>query len=336
MVPLRAFRKTLTILAAAAVCAVIASVLPDNPYQRWQLLGGTLHENSRWIYERCHFDPTPIDVVFLGASRTLYGVDAPRIGEALAARGLPARVVNFSFPQDGRNINFVVAKELFSSKRPKLVILGVIERAYRFGHPAFRYLADRPSIVDPSFIGNFDYFPNLAYLPYRQLRLFAADFFPSGSGLTKQFDPAGYQGASTDTTWTGIIPGGRILPATAAPPAELARQLTEFRSALHPPYLPSRYWDLEFGEERFYVDQIADLASKHGARVAFLFQPYYTGPTDLLDLQFYARLGPVLNAGFLAPHSEWFTDYTHLTRDGAHVLSDWLIEPVADLLKLAG
>jgi hypothetical protein len=42
MVPLRAFRKTMTILAAALGCAVVASMLPGNAYQRWQLLAGAI------------------------------------------------------------------------------------------------------------------------------------------------------------------------------------------------------------------------------------------------------------------------------------------------------
>ena len=81
-----------------------------NPYQRWQLLDGTIHANARWIYERIHFDPTPIDVVLLGPSRMGAGVNAPRLAKALDARGLPANVVNFSLPEAGRNMNWAVAR----------------------------------------------------------------------------------------------------------------------------------------------------------------------------------------------------------------------------------
>jgi ABC-type arginine/histidine transport system permease subunit len=42
MVPLRAFRKTMTVLAAAFGCAIVASMLPGNAYQRWQLLAGAI------------------------------------------------------------------------------------------------------------------------------------------------------------------------------------------------------------------------------------------------------------------------------------------------------
>jgi hypothetical protein len=45
-------------LAVALVLNVAVCLLPENGYQRWQLQDpdGRL----RWIYERIHFDPTPM------------------------------------------------------------------------------------------------------------------------------------------------------------------------------------------------------------------------------------------------------------------------------------
>jgi hypothetical protein len=105
------------VLAVAVACAVGACFLPQNVYQRWQLLDGTIHANARWIYERISFDPAPIDVVLLGPSRMGSAVNAPRLAEALKARGLPSNVVNFSLPEEGRNTNWAVAEELFAKKK---------------------------------------------------------------------------------------------------------------------------------------------------------------------------------------------------------------------------
>jgi hypothetical protein len=337
MVPVRAFRKTMIILAVALGCSILASLLPDNPYQRWQLLDGTIHANTRWIYERCHFDPTPIDVVFLGPSRIMAGVNAPRLGQALAARGLPSNVVNFSLPETGRDINLAVAKELFANKRPELLVIGVIEKPSRFGHRAFKYVAEPNMIVDPGYLGDANYFSDLVYLPFRQMRLFAAGLLPGGLRLAREFNLAHYKGSSIDTTGNVVLPDGRVKdgenPASAS---ELARGVNKLEAGEHPPVLPGSLADLEFGDERHNVTQIAELAREHGARVAFLFLPYYTGPSVLQEAQFYDQYGPTLNAAFLASHAEWFADYGHLTRKGAKILTDWLIEPVAALVKPAG
>jgi hypothetical protein len=173
--------------------------------------------------------------------------------------------------------------------------------------------------------------------PARQILLFAADLVSGGFGLAREFDPAHYKGSSIDTTGSVVLPDGRIKdgesPASAA---ELARGVAKLEAAMHPPILPDRLANLEFGDERHNVAQIVELARKHGTQVAFLFLPYYTGPSTLQEAQFYDQFGPTLNAAFLASHAEWFADYGHLTRQGARILTDWLIEPVAALLRTTG
>ncbi len=337
MVPLRASRKTLFVLAVALLCAVGASVLPGNAYQRWQLLDGTIHANARWAYERSLFDPTPIDVVFLGPSRMGAGVNAPRLAAELAARGLPSNVVNFSLPESGRNSNWAVAEEMFAAKKPRLVILGVTEKPSRFGHSAFKYVAEPGAIADPGYLGDWNYFSDLIFLPYRQMRLFAANWAPGGLGLTKTFDRAHYRGSSIDTTGNIVLPDGRIKDGeNPGSHTELMRGVRKLEDGNHPPILPSRFADLEFGDERHYTREIAELAQKNDAKVAFLFLPFYTGPHTLQDVQertFYEQYGPVLDGGFVAPHAEWFADAAHLTRGGADALTDWLAEPVSQLLK---
>ena len=184
----------MTILAVAMGCAIVACLLPENPYQRWQLLDGTIHANARWIYERSRFDPTPIDVVFLGPSRIKQGVNAPQLEPGARGAGLPANVVNFALPENGRNINLAIAKVLFAYKQPKLVILGVIEKPSRFGHSAFKYVADREAIFDPGYLADFDYVSDLIYLPFRQMRTVRRGYFARGDRSDEGFRSDAVQG----------------------------------------------------------------------------------------------------------------------------------------------
>ena len=298
---------------------MLACLLPENEYQRWQLLDGTIHANARWIYERCHFDPTPIDVVFIGPSRIEAGVSAPRLSAALAAKGVAANVVNFSLPEAGRDINYIVAEQVFATKTPKLLVLGVMEKPSRFGHSAFKYIAEPSAVAAPGYLADFNYFSNLIYLPFRQMQLFFADIAPEAMGLTKTFNSANYRGPSIDTTGSRRLPDGTIKEGEiAASAAELDRGVRKLEAGTHPPILPARFADFEFGDERYYVRAIADLARSHGAKVAFLFLPYHTGPSGIQEEKLYEKFGPVWNAGFIAPHSEWYADYGHVTRTGAN------------------
>lgn len=337
MRPLRANRKTLAILGLALALGALACALPEDPYQRWQLLDGTIHENARWIYERSHFDPTPIDVAIVGPSRTAAGVNAPHLAELLAARGLPANVVNFAMPETGRNLNYAIVEEMLKEKRPRLLVLGVIEKPSRYGHSAYKYVAPPALMADPGYAGNLHYFPDLMYLPFRQLRLFAADLIPGGTGLAKSFDPAAYRGHVVDTTGDVVLPDGSIKQATyPAPYAELMRGVNKLRATTTPPLLPADWADVEFGDERHYIRRIAALARARHVKMAFLFLPYYTGPAELQEQAFYEQFGPVWKADFLASHAELYADYGHLTKSAAVRLTDWLADPVASQLAPAG
>jgi hypothetical protein len=334
MRPLGATRKALAILIVAFGLAAGTAALPDNEYQRWQLLDGTIHARARWIYERSRFDPTPIDVAFVGPSRTGAAVDAPQLGAELAAKGLPSHVVNFSLPEGGRNIDLPIVQQLLTYKQPKLLVLGITEKPQRTGHSAFKYISPTSLIVDPGYLANIDYLPDLAYLPFRQLHLFAADLFPQAAGLTKTFDARRYDGPSVDTTGSVILPDGRIKEGERpASYQELERGVRKLEAGAHPPFLPRSMADVEFGDERHYLTEIIDLAHAHGVKVAFLFLPYYAGPSTIQEQDFYARFGPVWNEGWLAAHAEFYADYGHLTRGAAQQLTHALVAPVGEMLQ---
>jgi hypothetical protein len=324
----------LAILACSVALAIGACLLPDNSYQRWQLLDGTIHANARWIYERCHFDPTPIDVAFIGPSRMGAGVNAPRLSQALAARGLPHQVVNFSLPESGRNINYVIAGQLLRTKHPRLIVLGVTEKPSRLGHSAFKFIAPSRLVIAPGYLADLNYLSDLAYLPYRQLILFVASRFPGWQGLNTTFEPALFEGDSLDTTGSIRLPDGRIKDGEdAATASELARGVHKLERNNHPPFLPARYGDLEFGDERHYVEAIARDARARGVQVMFLYLPYYGGTSEVQEKLLYQKIGPVIDARWVASHAEWYSDYGHLTRTGAEHLTDWIVEPIAAALE---
>ena len=334
MKPIHAFRKSMAILLIAFGVAVGLCLLPENPYQRWQLLDGTIHARARWIYERINFDPQPVDVVFVGPSRVGAGINAPRIGAALAARGLPSNVVNFALPEAGRNINDVIVRELLAKKQPKLIVIGVTEKPSRFGHSAFKYVAPRAMVAWPGYAADLNYFSDLIYLPYRQAMLFAAWAAPGVLGPTNRFDPERFRGHSIDTTGDIRLPDGTI--KNGSQPAEydeLMRGVHKLEAGNHPPILPDRLADIEFGDERHYVRDIAALARARGIRVAFLFLPYYTGTSEVQEDRLYGRFGPVWNAGFIAARADLYSDYAHLTSMGAEQLGDWLIGPISQALS---
>ncbi len=114
--------------------------------------------------------------------------------------------------------------------------------------------------------------------------------------------------------------------------AWLANRTRLYERGVTPPQLGRRFADEEFGNERAYIARIAETAHAHGARVAFLFLPYYAGPTSLQERAFYRQFGPVLDASFAAPHDDWYYNQAHLNDRGAAAVTHWLAPRLAALL----
>ena len=322
----------LAILAVAGAVAGTAMLLPDDPYQRYATLDHTIQNRIRWIYERIHFDPTPIDVVVIGSSRTGAAVDSPRLEADLATRGLALHTVNFSLPESGRDLNWVLLQEVLTTKSPRLIVIGVTEKPSRFGHPAYKYVAPAADIVDPAYVGNLNYLESLIYLPYRQLRLTAARLAPDLFRLPTRFDPARYPGSNDDTTVSFTAGDGTVVDRDRiVSAADLAAGKVRYERGVHPPLLGPAWRDIEFGDDRVYLARMIRLAHEHGAKVVFLFLPYYTGPYEIQERHYYERFAPIVDASFVATHDEWFSDVAHLNHAGALMLTDWLAPQVAAL-----
>ena len=318
-----------TILAALAFALVVNAavcLLPENDYQKWQLQDpdGRL----RWIYERIHFDPTPIDVAIVGPSREQLGISPAAIEQELAKRGEPANVVNFALPGAGRDIQWAILEELFKAKSPKVVVLGVEDQPYPFGHFLFKYVAPASAVAFPPspFLHNYLY--NLAYLPVRKLKLFGANLFPDLFGLTKDFDPAHYAKNRTDYT-TNFIGDGKMVDMERQVPR--ATLLAQPREPVPRTFVARMLTQLNGGEDHLFTEKIAALAKAHGARLVFVHLPMFEGPQTITDADFLKQYGLVLNYADLAPRDELFENWSHLNHAGAMTASARLANAIDDL-----
>ncbi len=325
--------KLLAILGVALLAAVGAAALPDHPYQRWQLIENTLYGNATWSYERIHFDPRPVDVAIIGASRAQLGLSAPRVAERLAAAGVPLEVANLSVIEEGRNIEWAIADELFKVKRPKVLVLSISERYNLWGHPGFKYVAPGGALVSPPAPLLHNSLGDLAYLPYRQLMLFAASLAPSLFDLRDDFDPERYAAKPTDYSQTRVLADGKRIDMDRTVSADdLRAEARAFAAVRRPSRLPARIAAVTDRDNSVYVAAIARLAARHGARLIFIFLPEFDGVTTIEGRANYARLGRVEDFGDLAHDSSWFQSFAHLNHRGAMIASDRLAAAIiADL-----
>jgi hypothetical protein len=319
---LRLFGVLCAAVAVALVLDAAVLLLPENGYQRWQLLDDSLDGRLRWIYERIRFDPRPVDVAILGPSRAQLGLSAAAIEDELARRGKHANVANFAVEGSGRNIQWAIVNELFKAKSPKVLVLEVDDEPYPFGHFAFKSVAPADAIVfaPTRFMHNYLY--DLAYLPIRKLRLFGANLFPSLFGLTKQFDPGLYARKRTDYSTSFPDDFGKVVDMEH--PVSRATLLAEPREPVPRTAVARALTRINGGE-------IAQEAKAHGTQLIFVFLPMFNGPETISDLGFLQQYGPVLNYGDLAQQDQLYENWSHLNHAGAMTASARLAGAIGDL-----
>jgi hypothetical protein len=327
---------------AAVFVALYAAtmILPHDPYIRYQSFKGTIFDRLTWVYERLVYDPTPIDVLVVGSSRTARGVNMAEIEAALAARGKTLHVANVSIPASGFDWRLTAVREaLAHHPEIKLVIWELVEVFPREGHQAFGDLATPSQILTAPWLVNTTLPKNLAALPYRQIELALASRMPGIFGYHTAFDPAQYAGTTpdhrkfNDPAWTleaEIEQLDRLDHALT-----VSKDSAQRRTEITWPVMPAALAGVEFGVSRHYVDELVVLSKQHHFDIAFLFLPFFGGYPDALEAEWVGERGAYWNADFLLSDPANYIDAAHPSQTGIQKITPWLAGHIADLLPPA-
>lgn len=331
----RASWSVALIVGFAVLLAVAAAMLPDRPYRRWSSLHGTIYAETQWIYERCRFDPTPIDVAVVGTSRSREGVSAPRLEADLDARGPPLHVVNFSLVQAGRGSDLAMLDELLREKKPRLIVYEIQEYPNRLVHPAYKFIASPDSVATSLLWRNNEYVDDIVYLPYRQMKSFW-DGLLQGAGLgDARFVRSAYPGPLRETTGSMPYEGADVENLqTPEDPAKLRQDFFVFRTSnqRRGERTPAVLKELAAWDDRAFLERVVALAHSHGVPIVFLHVPYFDGSETTQGREIYGGLAPIWDPAFLRDRSDIWNNIVHLTGSGSRVLTDWLAVRVADFM----
>jgi len=333
--PLPARRGLLALFVVAFLaCCVGAMLLPHDRYIRYQQFADTPALPLTWAYERLHYDRTPIDIAIIGASRTEIGVSGPKLETMLSEKlGRPVHVANLSVPQDGRDLHYALTKELLNTHpEVRLILYSLVEHVSRTGHPAFPDVADTGDVLHAPLLLNPQYFPNLAFQPYRQLSLFVQTLMPDLFGARRVFDPSRYSGPEHDGTLSHRTPRGTWLDRdTIHTAAELAPQARSKAAERNPTFLPPRFREYEYVIERRYTRASTALARAHHVQTGFIYLPMYAHAQPISDIGLYRSHGFVLNAAVIGDNASDYSDYAHLNRNGSTKVTRWIAGRLAAL-----
>ena len=330
-------RRFASVLFASVLAALVGmTLLPHDKYLRYQALSDPATPRAYWIYERIHFDPTPIDIAFIGTSRTGRSINTKRLQEDLARRGIKAHAANLYIYEDGRNMHYALAKELLEHRKVKLLVLEMTEWEDRKPHRNFVFLADPQDIIFAPLFVNLRYFSDLARLPGRQVDLFLETEL-NALGLRKPtFVPPPYEGPNRDDSEYIVTRDGKKHYFDMVRTREQMEALRRMQEAsITPPLLPPSLSWLEYRLPRYYVERILKLAAQHGTKVVFLYVPRYGGPDFPPPYRRYAGRVPLINPGSRVQDYRFWDEVTHMNWNGAKAMTDYVADQLAALPYLA-
>jgi hypothetical protein len=308
--------------------------LPHDRYIRYQQLTDSDLFRTRWVYERIHYDKTPIDVAIIGSSRVEASISAPTLERELSQKfGREIHVANLAIPEEGRNLHYLVARELIQfHPETKIILASVVEQA-RLSHTAFRYLADSDDLLRAPLLINHFYFLDAAFLPYREMSYFVQTQFPRWFGVSRTFRND-YFGTGMDTTHSFYLPSGKLVDRDQIAPIDKLEAGSEriIREGGGPFRKPSDWWALNNPLEPEYTRRLVSLAKDHCVEVVFVRLPFYNSPEDMYDKDFYRGLAPLLDAEQLAGDSGSYADPGHFNRKGIDQVSPWLWHSIGPYL----
>jgi hypothetical protein len=281
----------------------ILLVLPVNKRFAYQGLKDDCFNHGLWIHDRIYLHPKEIDIAFLGSSRTLNSVDDKLISDSLAG----VQAVNFGYCRFGRDLGFVLLKEIIRTKELKKLVIEVRANENRFSHPIFPYIADSRDVVLASPIMNGKILAN------------AWTHFAYKIELTQDYLYRHETKAPVRTGDAGFAP----VEGTAAP-----SDLEEIKQSRT---IPGRRGlkieqTLHAGFARVYLKRISKICSRKKIDIYFLYLPSYgIYPEKPKELKTYLKYGEVLipPMELLEDQGNWY-DVNHLNAIGANGLSVWI------------
>lgn len=310
-------QHTILFLLPILTGIVLLFVLPLNKKFAYNFVKGECNNKASWIYWRIFENTKDIDIAFSGASHTACAIMDKHINDELVTKtGKQLNVANLGYCRAGRDIQYVMLKDLFEHKKPKILVIDVTEDEPKKSHPVFPYLANTKDLFGSAVLFNQRYFQALfkgLIVRFEQLRsrIFATTV-PSKNYSDNSYRPTA-RIASPDI----------MLQNKRAWERRLNKKHAHFMR------------EFELNYSKHYLLKIAKLAKSNNCQIIFLYLPESGSKlsTPLLN-DFYSKLGPVIlpQRSTITNSNNWM-DATHFNDSGAKEISDYLVDKLTYYLS---
>ena len=299
------------------IVVFILFLLPIDKNFSYHFVKGECDDKASWIYDRIFNQTENIDVVFSGASQTSCAIMDEIIEKQLNTLGKELKVANLGYCRRGRDIQYVMLKDLFNHKKPKILIIEVAEDEPKKSHPVFPYLAESKDLWGSLVLFNQRYIINIwkgIVVRFEQLKFHI-------------FQNENY--SNQNHIRFGYIPSSQIVSPV------LIRQNQENWEKRLSRNSPELLQSIETNYSKQYITKIAKLASDNNCQVLFLYLPESRSNMRLpMLVEFYQKKGKlyILPDSVVNNKKNW-KDATHFNDSGAQKVSEYIASELAGILN---
>ncbi len=283
--------------------ALLLIVLPTNDQLRYEGLEGDCSDRGSWIYNRLYMDTGLIDVLFLGSSHTINGVE-DAILERSSEKG--KRFVNMGYCRLGRDLSYALLKEVVTNKKPSKVIVEIRESENRYSHPIFPFVAQTKDVLLAEPILNRDYLSNIWEHIFYKVDLTQDFLYQVKDTNHVEFRSTGFP-PWVDTS-TLVVSGTEFEGKSESEPLWQQQIFDRFSKS--------------------YLQRISALCVERDIDLFFLYLPsFHPRQTRPTNLEWYEKYGELLFPPDSLQTSPLYRhDVDHFNHKGAEILSNWLSE----------
>ena len=305
----------LVVIMPFVVACVLLFLLPTDKRFAYNFPKDNCMNQAGLLYDRMVLNKKPVDITFFGTSRTIDGVSDSLVEAHLIENGIDLSVMNMGYCRLGRNMPYVLLKELLKHKKPKYVVLEVTEKENWDGHMDFAYLAEGKDVLIPQLLFN----DNIVQDMFKALvvRFEAVKQKWLGQYVSSQIDSRDY-GHRVDhqTIDAGVA---RYQKENHVKNYKKASSFTRWF-----------YYRVSFG----YIDKFVELAKENNVEVFFLYLAQYASIDKPEEIEFYKERASVLIPPDSVYHKEqYWKDLDHMNHSGATALSKWLTDELLPVVK---
>jgi hypothetical protein len=315
---MRRFLKHIICFAIPGLVGVMLlfTLTPDKLFS-YRFVEGECSNKASWIYDRLVGSPLNTDVVFLGASQTACAVKDSLVERTIQARtGNALQVASLGYCRGGRDIQFVLMKEVFRNKNPKLFVIEVTEDEPKKSHPVFPYLADTKDLFRSAIFFNQRYLQAILKgwiirFEYLKWKWFSSDEIQVNRNVRHGYIPT-----------VAIVGEEALLVNRLNWKKRLSRKKSDLMRSLE-----TRY-------SRHYLDKMIKMADEHGSKVIFLYlRESGSGLEEPMQSGFYQSRADmiILPDTLYSTHTYW-SDATHFNDRGATLASMHIAGQIADAI----